>query len=61
MIPVSWKTSLIGALTFLAGAVPQAIAAYDGKPVNWSVVAFSVGAGLLGWFAKDAGVTGGAK
>jgi hypothetical protein len=61
MIGRSWRTTFIGALTFLAGAIPQAIGAYEGQAINWPIVALSVGAGLMGWLAKDAGVTGSVK
>lgn len=61
MMGRSWKTTLLGAIQAGLMAAWQIYEATQGKDVNWPVMGLSVALAIVGWLAKDAGVTGAAK
>jgi len=55
----SWKTTIIGIVLGLVPIVQQTINLLSANQhVDWYQVGLGVGLAILGWFAKDAGVTG---
>lgn len=54
----SWKTTLVGAI---GAALTVALPMIGGGPIAWSTVGTAAAIAALGYFAKDAGITGAEK
>lgn len=54
----NWKTTLIGSLTAIANAILPMLTTGNFDSLQPKDLAVSAGIAAIGWFAKDAGVTG---
>ena len=57
----NWKTTAVGILTAVGLLVKNAIALFDDDPLtnfSFEEIGVALAAFGIGWFAKDAGVTG---
>jgi len=61
MLGTNWKTTLLGILTILGGAIKVAVDLLNGGDVDFATIGttFTIGMGLI--TAKDAGVSGTSK
>lgn len=54
----NWKTTVLGAIAAILVAIQPIIDAASGGEINWTQLAFAAALAVMGYFTKDAGVSG---
>ena len=57
----NWRTTLVGAILAALTAAKPILDAWQGGPIDWRALVISAALAVLGFLAKDAGVTGAEK